>query len=205
MKRRSGWIAAALLGAGLLLALATGQSVRADGHEATASESDAVEPLEQVAEDTADEPAGKGKAKAGKKRGGGDRGAAARGDKAQRKRARSAERAAKRGAGEQAEASGEEVREGGQARKRRSERAAERANSQWQEGATRGQERAESVRGAGGESAESGLEDLDAEASDAARGKPERDSRGRRGKGEPPEEAKGFWSRFFGFGGGDEE
>ena len=75
MKRRSGWIAAALLGAGLLFALATGQSVRADSHEATASGSDAVEPLEQVAEDTADEPAGKGKAKAGKRRSGGDRGA----------------------------------------------------------------------------------------------------------------------------------
>jgi hypothetical protein len=205
MKRRSGWIAAALLGAGLLFALTIGQSVRADSHEGTPSESDAVEPLEQVAEDTADETAGKGKAKAGKKRGGRDRGAAARGNKAKRKRARSAERAAKRQAGERAEAGGEAVREGGQAREHRSERAAERANSQWREGATRGRERAESVRGAGGESAEGELKDLDAEASGAARGEPERDSRGRRGKGEPPEEAKGFWSRFFGFGGEGEE
>ena len=33
----------------------------------------------------------------------------------------------------------------------------------------------------------------------------ERGADARRGKGEPPEQAKGFWRRFFGFGGDDDE
>ena len=39
----------------------------------------------------------------------------------------------------------------------------------------------------------------------AARELPGQDSRTRRGKGEPPEQAKGFWNRWFGSGADDEE
>jgi hypothetical protein len=187
MKRRSGWIAVALLGAGLLFV--AGQSIRAESDEPVASESESVEPLEQAAEDAGEQA--KEKAKAGKQKGDRDRGAAARERKAQRKKARADEKAA--------------ARKGGEAREHRSERAAERANSQWQEGAARGQDRAGAVRDAGEEPPESDLGELDAEAGGAARETPEQDSRARRGKGEPPEQAKGFWGRLFGSGGDDQE
>ena len=197
MKRRSGWIAAALLGTGLLFV--AGQSVWAESHESAASENETVEPLEEAAGDAGDQT--KRKVKAGKKQRKADRDAAAR----ERKKARAEKKAAKREARGRAKKGGEEARKGRKARERRSERAGERANSQWQEDATRGEERAGAVRDAGDEPAEDDLGELDAEAGGAAGETPEQGSSARRGKGEPPEQAKGFWGRFFGSGGDDEE
>ena len=180
MKRRTGCTAIALCGIALLFAFATGQGVRADSHEV-------AEPLEQAAED-AGENAEVGEADA-------DGDAKARGRKGKR------EKAAKG----KAKGRGTEKRKGRQARERRSERAAERANNQWRDDATRGQERAGAVREAGEGAAERAPEEADAELGDAAGEAQEQGSQARRGKGEPPEQAKGFWSRFFGFGGDDEE
>jgi hypothetical protein len=192
-------MAIALFGIGLLIAFAIGREVRADSHESVTDAGEVAEPLEQVAGDAGEQV--EEEVEAGKKRGDADPEAAARGRKAKGKKARADEKAAKR----KAKGRGKEKREGGQAREHRSERAAERANSQWQEDAARGQERAGAVREAGEGAAEAAPEELDAELGDAAGETPEQGSKGRRGKGEPPEQAKGFWSRFFGFGGDDEE
>jgi hypothetical protein len=188
MKRRSGWIVTALFGIGLLFAVGAAQGARADSHEAAAGETEAVEPLEEAAEAAGEQA--QEKVKAGKRRRDADRGAAARG-----KKARADEKAAKRKAKRREKKGGEEARKGGRARERRSERAARRANPQWQEDASRGQERAGAVRDTGEETAEGELGEGEME---------ERGADARRGKGEPPEQAKGFWRRFFG-GDDDEE
>lgn len=82
-----------------------------------------------------------------------------------------------------AQGRGEKAKPGGRAPEQRSERAVEHGNPQWEEDATRSRERAEEVR-----QTQEGETRQDAE---------------RARKGEPPEQAEGFWSRtrrFFGFG-----
>ncbi|MDH5565467.1 MAG: hypothetical protein OEY15_02235 [Myxococcales bacterium] len=111
------------------------------------------------------------------------------------KSAKGAKKAAKheqKSAKDRREADAEKAQKGGQALEHRSEHAAERANSQWEGEAIRGHERAGSVRDAVDRAGNIEGEALDDGADVSARKAQAAD---RRGKGESPTQAKGFWKR----------
>jgi len=113
----------------------------------------------------------------------------------------------------------EQSQEGGEAAEHRSEQADENSNAQWQDGATKGQDRAEEMRGKKGKKSKGKSEkgkskrdhddddeaDDDSAKSDKAAVKGGKEKSGKAEKGsdkEPKGNAKGFWSRLFS---GDDE